>query len=298
MAALTFNGWTIPCAKGSVSAPAPQGVGGESTESVNGKVRRGERGWIFRRDITTAPMLPVDCDALEGMLRGDFYHFPFDEGLESESAHLGPSNVGYSALLITASPTPKFGTYAVKVNASGGYLTYAMNRVRAGYFVSWWHNHNNSPANTWTHYLRTYNPYTAQHTVYTNNVVTYGPSSTPPTSPANVTATLSGGTLTVNLQGKNTAGTNSANANYDELVMGRFHAPAGLVAAIYNGGTGRVWSPEPYLDAAGDLLGGYGTVEVSGRVGQRSMEPMHDTDGTLYKAMARLSFNLQFRERA
>lgn len=298
MAFLTVNGWTQPVARDTAQRDAPVIVGPAPADSPNGKTRNGERGFKVPLSFTTKLITPAHADALQGLLRGDFYHFPFDEGLCSEAAHLQPT-LGYTAALKSSGPTPKFGTRYLHVNSSGVYVYWAITRVTA-WTLSWWHNHNNvTPgANAWTHYVVAYDPIANTYTGYTNGAVTYGPSSTAPAAAqnfGNYFQSLSSGTLTFGFLGKQVNGTNTAVSYFDDLVVSRFAWPAALVTAIYNGGAGRAFSPEPFVDVDGDALSGMGAMEMRAAVGQQTISKA-SLEGSMVQAR-RMSFTLTPRER-
>lgn len=294
---LTLNGWNPGIADESLARAAAEPIGPRG-RGVRGQLRRGERGFLFQHDMRTAPLDAATADALQGLLLGDFYHFPFDgsSGLYSEGAFLGP-DAGYIATLNTAGPTPKFGTHSMRITSSGSHVTWTVTNVTS-WTMAWWHNWNNSSpgANSWTHYVVTYDADTGYYRVYTNGALTYGPSASVPTSPGNFYAAVSSGTGVFGLKGKKTDGTSTATANFDDLVISRFVWPADLVTSIYNSGTGRAFSREPFLDMGGALINSGTEREVSGAVTEQPYLQANLTS-TWAMNLRTVAFNLQSRER-
>jgi len=253
MAYLTLEGMTVKAKVGSFRALEPELIA-PAEPSLRGHARRGEiaqrRAWVF----TVPAQAFSSWSPLAWLLRARGWTFSFNKGVYSDRTGLGP-NAGYAASFITSSPTPKFGTRALRVSSSGGSIPWNATLQRSNcWSASWWHNYNNSPANTWTHYAVVCDA--GSYTVYTNGAVTYGPSSTPPTSPANFSASVTDGTLTFALLGKQTNGTNTALSNYDDLAILPWAMPSALVSATYNSGTGRAWTGLPFLTLSGDCVGG------------------------------------------
>lgn len=265
---LTLNGWGVPIAEGGAKRSGRQFVGPAASRSNRGSMRRGERAHAWTDSFTT-PVIDADtADALVGLLAGEFYHWPFDDvGLYSEGGGLGPVAVGYNAALYTTSPTPKFGTRYVRVSTSGGSIPWSVDLNSASTWTfMFWHNYNNtSPgANSWTHYAIVNNA--GSYSVYSNGALSYGPSGTPPTNPGNFSVSVSGLVGTFSLLGKQVNGTNTANANFDDVVVALWAMPAAQVAAYYE--SGQPWSPEPFLDAGGAYFNaGTTLVEVDPAVG-------------------------------
>lgn len=225
MAYLKLNNWEVAIANAQAKTVRTQ-VGAQD-RMLSTRLQRGERGWPREWTLATPPMTAAQAEALENLLLGRGHTFSFDSwGLTADGTGLG-ANAGYAAQLITSAPTPKYGARALKVNSSGGSCAWTVTLPDStSWSMMWWHNHNNSPANTWTHYAVTCTA--GSYRVFTDGVLTYGPSGTPPTSPGNFSVSSS----TFSLLGKQTNGTNSANSNFDDLVILPWAAPAELVAAV------------------------------------------------------------------
>lgn len=246
---LTINGKEVPVA--SYARPEREVIGARG-RSQNAVMRRGDRAQALILDVETPVIEAADADELEGMALGLGYAFGFDTGLYSGRTSLGP-NAGYTAALGTTAPTPKYGTRRLNVNSSGGAVAWAVDLpVSNQWTAMWWHNLNNSPANTWTHYAVVNDG--GQWTVYTDGAVTYGPSGTPPTSPGNFSQAVSGDVLTFSLLGKQVNGTNSAVAYFDDLVILPWAASAELVAAV--DASARAYPAPPFVEVSGDCVDG------------------------------------------
>jgi hypothetical protein len=246
---LSVNGWSVPVA--SVQRPEREVIGARG-RAQSGVMRRGDRAQALILEAETPVMAAADANALEAMCLGRGFAFSLNDGLYSQRTSLGPV-AGYNAALHTTSPTPKFGARYLKVNSSGGACAWAFNLEETNVWSAmWWHNHNNSPSNTWAHYCVVNNA--GQWSVYVDGSLTYGPSGTPPTSPGNFSASVSGNLLTFSLLGKQVNGTNSANANFDDLVLLPWAVPAGLVAAVV--ASTRAFPAPPFVEVSGDVVDG------------------------------------------
>ncbi len=78
-----------------------------------------KRDWEFQTPV----LLKSKAEAIEFLIQGLGYHFPYDEDLFSARTGLGP-NPGYGAFtLATAAPVPKFGAKRLNI-PSGGEMVY------------------------------------------------------------------------------------------------------------------------------------------------------------------------------
>lgn len=245
MVFLALNNWEVPILNAQARTARTQV--GAVDRMLSARIQRGERAWPREWNLQTPPLAAAHADALEQMLLGRGHTFSFDSwGTSADGTGLG-ANSGYAAQLITSSPTPKFGTRALKVNSSGGSCGWTVTLPdTTTWTMMWWHNHNNSPANTWVHYAVTCTA--GQYRAYAAGALTYGPSASPPSSPANFS--VSGSTLS--LLGKELNGTNSANSNYDDLVILPWAAPTELVAAV--AASSLAFGALPGMTLTGDIV--------------------------------------------
>lgn len=267
MAFLAINGYTIPCLDGSVhESTAEHGPTGPSFKGwTRDAIRARARTWS-----ASVPMgIQSNNDAIRHLVLGQGHHFAFDTTLYSDG-YVGPS-AGYSIALGTSSPTPKFGTRRANPG-SNSTLSYVVD-VPLGdnwTLMFYYNSANTTPgANTYDHYaiVRT----NGVSVVYKNGVVS--------TSISNYTVTVSGTSATFSLLGKDTAGSNSANIFYDDLVILPWPASANMVAAW--SALTVAFSSMPYLNLTGTILQETGPAIVRGSVGDRSFA-MGSVNGSWY----------------
>lgn len=265
MAFLKVSNWTVPVTVlERPTRPRDEiGVGGASQAS--GTWRDGVRGHADRWRMRTALVDQTIGETLEWLLRGRGYHFPFDGDLLSARSRLSP-NSPHPAQLGTVAPTPKYGGRRMNVTSSGGTVSWTMDLIRTGtWAASWWHNYNNTvpAANSWDHWA-----IIANDGFYTSfkNGVSQASGASPPTNPGNYSASEANGRLTFGLLGKQTDGTNTTAAFFDDLVLVPFfygNGTGSLLDAIYTSTV--AFSDLPFLRASGTAFEEADSLNATGK---------------------------------
>ena len=260
---LSINGLEVPVADGGFRLPEREQVGPRG-RVASGSMRRGARAQALVAEGSTPLITAAEAAVLHGMLAGTGYKWSFDEGLGSDETGLNP-NAGYDALsLVTATPTPKYGTRCAKLTVSNGTLAFEVDLEESTtWSASFWHNDNNAG---WVHCVIVCNG--GSYSCYEDAALEYGPSNTPPTYFGNVTFSVSGDVLTFSLKGKTRAGTNATNQSYDDLVIVPWAMSADLVLVLW--ASTRAYPAPPFVEASGDALGGR-IIKCSGMVTGQQM---------------------------
>ena len=245
-ALLTVNGWELPIMDGAFKVTDVE-IGSRSG-AYSGASRDARRA--IGKQITCTVALQTDLlsEPLEDLIRGRGHHFPFDTTLFADGTGVGPES-GYSAVLGSAAPAPKYGTQRLQVTSASSisWIVDAPYDAASGsgsFTLMWWFYNGAS----WDHYIYSESPSGAA--LYKNGAYDSAGLT------GNVTATVnSDGELTVTLEGQNVAGAN-ATAYYDDLVILPFALDVnadGVVTAAMTGfySAGRAFSAMPLLDVGG-----------------------------------------------
>lgn len=247
MSFLSLNGWSVGIADRNAKLRREE-VGLMEGRAFSGMQHDTRRAVKRTGQFTTGVLGEDDGDALENLLTGLGWHFPFDQDLYSEDTKLGPS-AGYTATLGTTTPTPKFGTRRLSVPSGSTILWPA--GLGSNYTVMAWIWNGSS----WDHWIRRSDDSSGSvvTTLYKNGVSG---------QPALYSLTVSGGA--VYLSGRNPATNASATTYYDDLVVLPWVASAGQLAAWSSAAS--PFSPIPKLDLSGDVLREASSIEVRGKV--------------------------------
>lgn len=252
MPIISLNGYSLNVAPGSIRRGSIEEIG-----PVEGSYKGWTRDAVRARRRTWSGTIPYEVsatqEAVEQLITGRAHHFPFDSGLYSDKSGLGP-NSGYSVTLAATAPTPKFGAYRCQVTSGSAVAWTCDVPIANTWSMAWWF----STGGAWTHYCVTSRAGTV--TRYVSGAVSGA-------TLANYSVTTSGTSGTFSLLGKDTAGTNSATAYFDDLVIFPTCAlNANLVTAFAASTIAQ--SSLPFLNLTGDVLDEAGPVEVRGRLGE------------------------------
>lgn len=273
MAFLTLNGWAVGVANGNAKMRREE-VGLQEGRAFTGQQHDTRRAVKRTGQFTTTVLSEDDGDALENLLTGIGWHFPFDADLYSEDTRLSPSS-GYTATLGTTSPSPKFGTKRMGV-PSATTISWPCGLSTNYTVMAWIWN-----GTTWDHWIRRSDDTTGTPVV---TLWKNGASGQP-----NLYAmTVSSGS--VNLLGRNpTTNATGVTIYFDDLVVLPWVASASQIAA-WSAATS-AFSPIPKLDLAGDVVRDGSAIEVRAKVTDVVLTQAM-VDGTWTDNARRVSFTL------
>jgi hypothetical protein len=194
----------------------------------------------------TPPLSIGDAECLEGLLRGEGYHFDFETNLYDAVKNYGP-DTGYAGTTISNTQA-KIGTYSMYVTSgsAGPVYTSAVD-MSDGYVGDWsvgfW-----QYVAAWKHFVYVYDADTAAYVHYVDGAVDASPDAN---EIAYRNAMVASGA--VSFIGKKATDNSASACYYDDAFMYPFKVTAGYVTAIYNGGTGREVGDRPYINVSGDV---------------------------------------------
>lgn len=253
MTFMTINGWSVGIADKNAKMRREE-IGLMDGRAFSGQQHDTRRAVKRTGQFATAVLSEDDGEALENLLTGIGWHFPFDVDLYSEDTRLGPAS-GYTASIGSTSPSPKFGVRRLAVSSSTSIRWDA--KLGTSYTLMAWIWNGSS----WDHWIRRVDDSTgsAVTTLWKNGT----------SGQANLYAITVSGT-SVYLQGKNPTTGANATTYFDDLVVLPWVASASQIAA-WSSATS-AFSPLPKLDLGGDVIRDGTSIEVRGRVTDVSIE--------------------------
>ena len=274
MAFLTLNGWEVSVAH--EKAAEKFEIIGQGSRSFLGTYRDTRRAEKRIWSITTPPIVEATAEAVKGLVLGHGWHWNFNSDLYAENKGLAP-DTGYEATL-SATQTKFSSAYSCHLDGdagAGANVEYDCG-VTGDYTISVWQYDTGAAA--WAHLVVVYDADTTTATKYINN--SSG-------STINCIVVAAG---VVELEGEDPDG-NNEDVYYDDLVICPYKWPAGLITAVYNGGTGLEFSGLPRLNMGGDITKTDTAIEVVGSLNGSSLTQGY-VDGTWHDNLRTLTFDL------
>lgn len=255
MSYLTLNGWPVPIPYGSGSHGGEEI--GSRDRAYSGTLRKATRAFKRPWKFTTRMLQQSDAEFLEGMLRGDGWHFDFQSDLYAARRGAGPV-AGYSGASISSTQKLSGNSYSLKI--TGGNSITFQTPVGAGqypdYTIMFWHYYTE-----WQFCAILGDISAATVTRYIANVG----NSWVPTSGSTILCWTLNGTTGVTLQGEQTSGA-GADVYYGDLVVLPYLVPPSLLTTLAGGGTWVEFSDMPRLKMVGTLVKTTTAIEVLGKL--------------------------------
>jgi hypothetical protein len=231
-----LNGWAIQAHfPDSNHANEPIGsMGRAQSTTLHSSVLANKRVWT----LTTIPLELADAEALEGLLRGDGWHFDFESDLYACVKDLAP-NTGYAGTTISTVQA-KLGTKSCKVTSGSTGPTYNCG-LTGDWSVMFW-----QYVAAWAHYAVVYDADTTTYVEYVAGAVS---------SAINDTyraALVTGGSVV--LKGNKATDNAASDVYIDDLVVKPYKFVAAQVAAHYAAGAGLEFSDMPRLNLSGNII--------------------------------------------
>jgi len=212
------------------------GEGGRSfAGTLIDSVRTNKRTW----SVTTTIRSIAEAEQLEGLLRGDGWHFDFESDLYACVKGLAPAT-GYAGTTISAAQY-KLGAKSCKVTSGSTGPTYSCG-LTADFSVGFW-----QYVGAWAHYWIVYDKDTTTYVEYVAGAVN---------TTINDTfrnAMITGGNVV--LMGTKATDNAVSDVYYDDLVVLPYKVTAAMVTAHYGtAGAGLEFGDCPRLNLTGDVL--------------------------------------------
>jgi hypothetical protein len=249
-----LNGWSIPVAFPEAAHDTEQ-VGSQSraqSTTLHDSVRANKHTW----SLATHAIEIAEAEALEGLLRGDGWHFDFESDLYACVKGLAP-NTGYAGTTISAVQA-KLGTKSCKVTSGSTGPTYACG-LTGDWSVMFW-----QYVAAWEHYAVVYDFDTTTYVEYVAGAVSSAINDTYRGTIGSVSGLVTATGGNVVLKGNKATDNAASDVYIDDLVVKPYKFVAAQVTAHYAAGAGLKFSDMPRLNMSGSIIKSSTPVVVRG----------------------------------
>lgn len=209
-----------------------------ASSSMHKDVREEKRVWRLQTPLLTI----AEANAIENLVKGKGWHFPFNDSMYGAQSNLGPVKGYTGCSIITSTPSPKYGTGCLKITSSNSATWDA--QLGTEYTVMAW----TYTGAVWAHYC----------------LVNDG-SGEDPYIDGSAGLTISNITISdgqVTLWGKGRDGSPD-DREWDDLVILPWAAPSSLIAAV--AADDEAFSDLPHLKLSGDMVPDTTAIDVVGK---------------------------------